>query len=195
MSKTTICKRARRKVKQARELDGRLAGFLEKSDSIKQVPNIKNTRKQIANIMAEARELWFEKVKSYLEEYVEARMFSKRLRRGNQAVFSENLRAPDKEGKIVYQGDIGFKDGLTKLPAGLEVMGGLDLESVNSLSKLPPRLTIKGVLNIAGTSITELPGDLIAESVTCKQQDALDGLEDQLNKLGEKGQVTHFKFV
>ncbi len=185
MSKTTICKRARRKIKQARELEGRLAGFLGKSDSIKQVPNIKNTRKQLAKILTEARELWFQKVVKYLEEYLPARV--SRFGVSAKERFLRNISAPDKEGKIVYDGDLNFEDGITKLPTGLEVQGDLKLKGAK-LTKLPARLTVKGTLDLRETGIVDLPDDLI---VTENVMYADRNLEPKLAELHSKGQVNN----
>lgn len=194
MSKTTICKRARRKLKQAKETSERLEGFLGRSDNLKQVPNIKHAKKQLGVLIDETRGIWFEKVQAYLAKYAQpmvtiGRFSRTAMRKAPQANFEENLKAP-KDGVIQYKGSVQFKDGLTKLPAGLSVDGNLSLEGVTTITKLPPRLSVRGVLDLMGCSVDDIPDDINATTVEFDNPD----LREKLEEFEKKGYVGTIRF-
>lgn len=197
MSKTTICKRARRKTKQAKLQNEKLADLLLRSDSISQISNIKYACKQTEALIIEARSVLFEKIKGYLGQYAEPLVsFGRRssiVRKGSKTDFVENLKTPNKKGIVEYKGSIHFKDGLTKLPVGLFVDGNLSLEGTSTITKLPARLSVNGVLDLAHCSVEDIPDDINATTVEFDNPDLREKLEE-LKRNGYVGGI-HFRGV
>ena len=66
----------------------------------------------------------------------------------------------EKEGKLVYDGDLNFWDikAVTELPNNLKVLGSLNLRN-SGVTKLPKGLEVEDWLCISDTEIEELPED------------------------------------
>lgn len=65
------------------------------------------------------------------------------------------------DGSPYYNGDLDLRGtGITSLPDGLVIDGGLDLEKCTGITSLPEGLVVGGNLDLYGTGITSLPEGL-----------------------------------
>ena len=66
-----------------------------------------------------------------------------------------------RDGSPYYNGDLDLRGtGITSLPDGLVIDGGIDLENCTGITSLPEGLVVRGSLDLYGTGITSLPDDL-----------------------------------
>ena len=66
-----------------------------------------------------------------------------------------------RDGSPYYNGDLDLRGtGITSLPDGLVIYGGLDLENCTGITSLPEGLVVGGSLDLYGTGITSLPEGL-----------------------------------
>lgn len=66
-----------------------------------------------------------------------------------------------RDGSPYYNGDLNLRGtGITSLPDGLVIDGGLDLENCTEITSLPEGLVVEGSLDLYGTGITSLPEGL-----------------------------------
>ena len=66
-----------------------------------------------------------------------------------------------RDGSPYYNGDLDLRGtGITSLPDGLVIDGGLDLENCTGITSLPEGLVVGGSLDLYGTGITSLPEGL-----------------------------------
>lgn len=66
-----------------------------------------------------------------------------------------------RDGSPYYNGDLDLRGtGITSLPDGLVIDGGLDLENCTGITSLPEGLVVEGSLDLYGTGITSLPEGL-----------------------------------
>ena len=90
-----------------------------------------------------------------------------------------------KDGKPYYGGGLYLRGtGITSLPEGLTVVGGLDLRGCTGITSLPEGLTVGGGLYLRGTGITSLPEGLTVVGYLDLEGTGITSLPEGLTVVG-----------